>query len=506
MKLIINLNTYPMEEWGEREILFLKHELNPLDVEFLEKDNSNFYEADFYFGTSFDVNWVTFIENKMKLVIFPSQAKVNQELKQVLFNKKIPIIDCMPTTGIVNDKYTFYAIRYLIVVIRQYIEFERGINFKYAKKEYWYAAVCKLFNNKRINNLIDYTTEDYVQHKDFFEYCDMSKAKLLDAFKQSKRRWPYLALTVNSSCNRKCIFCDAKNADNGLISVDNYCEIASIANSWEIEKVHLSGGEPTMLGKVVDIVGVFNKELTSHKKQIGITTNGSCSINLIERLIDAGLTNINFSIHSLNETNYRKIMGTGSVQEVLSKVLFCIEKNLKVKVNCTLLRSYVNDAVDMLRLAEEYPIDLRFVELQRIGPAVKFFDDEFISEDEVRNIEIVSNKFKQLASVKSRVQNGVRSPGQYIQFNGWKGSVAFISNTSRPICMDANRIKITPTGRLRPCTFRNSDINLKDHFNVDLDEVFRRVFFAIYNRNCNPDFCGVHYIDYDLRWDNYKFY
>lgn len=198
MKLIINPNTYPMEEWGEREILFLKHELNPLDVEFLEKDNSNFYEADFYFGTSFDVNWVTFIENKMKLVIFPSQAKVNQELKQVLFNKKIPIIDCMPTTGIVNDKYTFYAIRYLIVVIRQYIEFERGINFKYAKKEYWYAAVCKLFNNKRINNLIDYTTKDYVQHKDFFEYCDMSKAKLLDAFKQSKRRWPYLALTVNS--------------------------------------------------------------------------------------------------------------------------------------------------------------------------------------------------------------------------------------------------------------------------------------------------------------------
>lgn len=410
-----------------------------------------------------------------------------------------------PKTGVFFHQYMKYAMRFLAVVITKYNDIISGINTKYALKEYVYMAVTRYFNNDRLANLIDYNENDLIKKESFLDKCAISKDEILDKYKKSGRNWPFLAFTINSFCNRQCIFCDAKNEVSDILTIDQYREIARVSNEWNISKAHLSGGEPTIRKDVVQILHVLNEELRSANKQLGITTNGSCSYELIDQMISAGLTNINFSLHSLNESNYKKIMGNGSPDDTVEKVKYCISRGLKVKVNCTLLRSYTSDAIDMLELARNYPIDLRFVELQEIGPAVDFFDTEFISEDEFCMLPEVLSVLKNRVGEKDRQVIGVRSPGKYIRIKDWEGTFAFISNTSRPVCADGNRLKITPTGRLRPCTLENCDINLKEHFGKDLDNVYQRVFYTMLNRDSNPCHRGFHYIDYNLRWDNYKF-
>lgn len=450
-----------------------------------------------------DLQWAlenNIIEYCAMDVFDPKPPKMDNPLRK---NENVALT---PKTGVFFKKYMDYATKYLVVVIKKYFNIVSGMNLKYAEPEYVYKAITKYFNSDRMNNLIDFNQKDLIKKENLLDMCNLNKEEIIEKYTSTKRNWPFLAFTINSMCNRQCIFCDAKNEENNLLTLDDYRKIAKVSNSWKITKAHLSGGEPTLRKDVVKIVKILNDELRSPNKQIGITTNGSCSYDLINRLIDAGLTNINFSIHSLDEENYKNIMGQGNPTDVIQKIEYCLNKKIKVKVNCTLLKSYTKDAIDMLQLAKKYKIDLRFVELQEIGPAKNFFDKEFIAEKEFLNIKEVKEFMKDLSGEKDRKEIGVRSPGKYYKLNGWEGTFAFISNTSKPVCADGNRIKITPTGRLRPCTLENYDLNLKEYLDSNNEEeAYRKTFFALLNRENNPCHRGFHYIDYDLRWDNYKF-
>lgn len=433
-------------------------------------------------------------------VFEPKPPKMSNELR---YNSKVLMT---PKTSVFFHKYMDYAVRYLSLVLKKYFEIIGGMNLNYAKKEYVYLALTKYFNKDRMNSFIDLSQPDLINKNNIIEQCNISKKEIVERYKKTGRNWPFIAFTINSMCNRKCIFCAAKNEEHDLLTLREYEKIAKIANSWEIYKIHFSGGEPTLRKELVDIVKIFNENIKAENKQIGITTNGSCSYKLIDSLIESGITNFNFSVHSLDDNNYRQIMGLGNPTDVLQKIEYCILKGIKVKINCTLLRSYLKDAVEMLTMAQKYPIDLRFVELQEIGPAKDFFSKEFVSEEEFLKIDKVKKIMQHFSKEKERKKIGVRSPGKYYLIENWKGSFAFISNTSKPVCADGNRIKITPTGRLRPCTLKNCDINLKQYLNNnEEDKAFQKVFYALLHRESNPCHRGFHYIDYDLRWDNYKF-
>lgn len=411
-----------------------------------------------------------------------------------------------PKTGVFFHQYIDYAIKYLYVVLKQYFNIIDGMNLNYAKREYVYKAITKYFNSDRMNNLIDFDSEDLISKTNIMDRCNLSKEEIIKEYESTNRNWPFIAFTINSMCNRNCVFCDAKNKEKDLLTLSEYEKLATVANEWKISKIHFSGGEPTLRENLVDIIRIFNDHIVSRNKQIGITTNGSCSYKKIDQLIDAGVTNFNFSLHSLDEENLKKIMGAGNPKDVVNKIKYCLKKNVKVKVNCTLMKSYIEDGIQMLSLAKSFPIDLRFIELQEIGPAKKFFSKEFVSEEEFLSIENVQHILKNIVGEKDRKTMGVRSPGKYYIVKDWKGTFSFISNTSMPVCADGNRIKITPTGRLRPCTLENCDINIREYMaNNKEDEAFRKVFFALLNRESNPCHRGFHYIDYDLRWDNYKF-
>lgn len=328
--------------------------------------------------------------------------------------------------------------------------------------------------------------------------------QLCARFAATGRNHPYLALTVNSICDRDCVFCKPRCVEDygpksKPLQVTDYKAIACEAGLWGVRKAHLSGGEPTLRPDILGIIAALREGLGVDAK-VGITTHGNLRRSLsVKRLREAGLAYINVSIHSLDPKRSADIMGGGDPARALDTVRTALDLGLQVKVNCVLQRSYLDDAFTVLNLARKLPISVRLIELQNIGPATLLFHREFISEAEVT--QRLAGVYADAGDV-SRVALGVRSPGRYVQPAGWAGNFAFISNSSCATCSDANRIKITPTGVTRPCILHNRDLELRDYLDHDgLHEAFAHLFTSILERDTNPAWRGYHYVDYDLRWD-----
>lgn len=327
---------------------------------------------------------------------------------------------------------------------------------------------------------------------------------LTAAFAATGRNHPYLAFTLNSLCNLDCVFCkprcmpDYGHKDRPLTTTD-YAAIAAEAGVWKIRKAHCSGGEPTLRADILDVIAGLADGLGSGAA-IGMTSHGNLRRGLsVEKLRGAGLTYLNLSLHSLDPTRSATIMGGGDPRTTLRTLDEALSLGMRVKINCVLQRTYLDDAFAVAELARDLPVAVRLIELQNIGPAQALFDTEFINETDVRNR---LHEWFAGAGEVSREQLGVRSPGQYLRPDGWAGSIGFISNSSCATCSDANRIKITPTGVARPCILHNRDIPLKPHLaDSTLGDAFAHLFQAMLDRNTNGAWQGFHYVDYDLRWD-----
>ncbi|MFI1890336.1 radical SAM protein [Streptomyces jumonjinensis] len=332
----------------------------------------------------------------------------------------------------------------------------------------------------------------------------LERAHLLRTFTASGRNHPYLACTLNSLCNLDCGFCKPRCMDDyghkdRPLTASDYAAIATEAGAWGISKAHCSGGEPTLRADILEVIGAFADGL-GPGAALGMTTHGNLRRGLsVDALRQAGLTYLNVSLHSLDPDRSSEIMGGGDCRKALSTVDAALALGMKVKVNCVLQRSYLEDAFAVAELAKERPIAVRLIELQRIGPAEELFPREFVPEAEVR--EHLRALFEEAGEIP-RADLGVRSPGRYLQPSGWVGSIGFISNSSCASCSDANRIKITPTGIARPCILHNRDTALKPHLAAGtLPDAFAHLFLAMLGRNQNDAWKGFHYVDYDLRWD-----
>lgn len=412
--------------------------------------------------------------------------KMNNELR------RLPNVVMTPKTAVFFNKYMDYAIEYFIEAVKKYEMLNQSLCSSYANRDFVLIALEKYFNKDKMEQILLEKKEQSASVK------TSTRDELLNRFIKTKRNHPYLAFTVNSICNRNCVFCEPKNSQEKLLLVEDYEKIAKEAAKWKIKKAHLSGGEPTLRKDIFDIIKVLRKEL-GNDSQIGLTTHGNISQDCLEKLYESGLTHLNISIHSLNPKNYVEIMRGGNPKNAQDTLEMALKLGLKVKINCVLQRTYTQDAMDVLELAKKFPIAVRLIELQNIGPAKKFFTKEFISEQEfLKKFDNAGIPFKKINRKKFKV----RSPGDYFKLKNWAGYMSFISNTSKPVCADGNRIKITPAGIVRPCTFYNKDFKLDTYLeNNDLEPAFIKIFESILNRDSNPCHMGFHYIDYNLRWE-----
>lgn len=252
----------------------------------------------------------------------------------------------------------------------------------------------------------------------------------------------YIRISLTDRCNLRCAYCMPEGVElvprEEILREPEILLIAQAAAELGISHVKITGGEPL----VRRCCGSLVRELKRIPgiDTVTLTTNGILLKERLHGLKEDGIDGINISLDTTDPDLYRLITGGGDVEKALEAVRLSAEAGIRTKVNAVALR-VEND--DLLAIARDYPVDVRFIEIMPIGYGKKFRP--------VDNRDI-------LAAVRERYPQAEKDPAQhgfgpavYYRIPGFRGSVGFISAMHGKFCSSCNRIRLTSMGRLKTC-------------------------------------------------------
>ncbi len=122
-----------------------------------------------------------------------------------------------------------------------------------------------------------------------------------------------------------------------LMQDDEILTLIRVAASLGVDKIRLTGGEPTIRRNVVELVRGIRA--IPGIERVAMTTNGVRLAELAQPLADAGLDQVNISIDTLNPEKFRRITRRGDLAEVWRGVEAAEAAALRpVKINCVVTR------------------------------------------------------------------------------------------------------------------------------------------------------------------------
>lgn len=271
------------------------------------------------------------------------------------------------------------------------------------------------------------------------------------------RKIEYLRISVTDKCNLRCKYCMPPGGvktipHEEILRLEEIYRLTNIMAGLGVNKVRLTGGEPTVRKNITELVRSIGSIPQIHT--IAMTTNGVRLPNLLPELVESGLTNLNISIDTLNPDKYREITGFDRFHDVMTGIDMAYEAGIKIKLNCVPCRGF-NDK-DLIQLAEiacKKDIDVRFIELMPIGRGRLFTG--------IPSKEILDS-LEQHFGKSSKIANIGEGPAEYYVFNGFKGRVGFISPISHKFCAQCNRLRLTSEGRLKLCLYYKDGVDLRE--------------------------------------------
>lgn len=277
---------------------------------------------------------------------------------------------------------------------------------------------------------------------------------LVDSF---SRKFKYLRLSLTEKCNFKCSYC-LPNGYRGCapksLEVDEIINLASAFKELGIEKIRLTGGEPTLRHDLVKIIYALKSEVGI--SQVALTTNGFRLDRDLEVFQSAGLDCLNVSLDSLIKEKFQSICGIDKCESIKQAVDRAIHMGFKsIKVNCVLLKD-LNDIEfpEFLKFAQSRQISIRFIELMRTGDNQEYF----------KKHHLPVSTFEQtlLRGGWEAQQSGTASgPAKEFGHPEFLGKIGFISPYSKDFCSTCNRLRVSSTGGLRLCLFGQGDVSLR---------------------------------------------
>lgn len=125
-----------------------------------------------------------------------------------------------------------------------------------------------------------------------------------------------------------------------------------------------------------------------------------------------------------------------------------------MKINCVPVVEEQENLVSIARLAKQYPIHVRFIEMMPIGYGKDF---QFRGESEI--CEILEKAYGRMTPIKERYGNG---PCHYYKIEEFQGKIGFISAVTHKFCDQCNRVRMTAEGFLKACLQYQTGTDLKN--------------------------------------------
>lgn len=283
-------------------------------------------------------------------------------------------------------------------------------------------------------------------------------SQLTDAY---ARRFYYLRLSITDVCNFRCTYCLPDGyrpngvANKSFLTLDEIRRVTRAFAALGTEKVRLTGGEPTLRRDFTDIIRTVADN--DAIRQIAVTTNGYRMARDVHEWREAGLTNINVSVDSLDARQFHAITGEDKFNQVMAGIDAAFDAGFeKVKVNTVLMRDVNHHQLDtFLAWIKPRPIQLRFIELMETGDGGSLFHKHHISGVTVRD-ELLKRGWTRQISGRSD------GPAQVFTHPDYAGQIGLIMPYEKDFCASCNRLRVSSIGNLHLCLFGDGGITLRD--------------------------------------------
>jgi cyclic pyranopterin phosphate synthase len=279
---------------------------------------------------------------------------------------------------------------------------------------------------------------------------------LIDAY---KRRLNYLRISITDRCNLRCVYCMPEGGvpklrHRDILSYEEILRLSRIAADLGIEKIRVTGGEPLVRKGVL----AFLRSMAAIPgiRDLALTTNGVLLGENLKKLKAAGLKRLNISLDTLRPERFRDIAGYDAFHQVWEAVQRAREMEFSpIRINMVVIKGSNDDEIlDFAKLSLRYPYHVRYIEYMPIGPFENGRTIHHVPTSEIKNA------VARLGALEPVSREPFDGPAERYRFKGAPGEIGFISPISHHFCAVCNRLRLTASGRLRPCLLSDRELDV----------------------------------------------
>lgn len=277
------------------------------------------------------------------------------------------------------------------------------------------------------------------------------------------RRHNYLRISLTERCNLRCQYCMPAEgvpltARDALLSSGELLRLAAVFARLGVDKVRLTGGEPTLrkdLGAIIE--GLHAVEGIN---SVAMTTNGLVLTKRLPALQRAGLDAINVSLDSLRPERYERMARRPGLTRVLAGVDLALQLGYSpVKINTVLIKGFNDDEIgDFVEYTRDRDVEVRFIEFMPFT-GNKWDDSKLVPHrsalEALRRLHPGAREAREAGARPHDTAEVWRVPAH-------RGRVGFISSMTQHFCASCNRLRLTADGNLKVCLFGARELSLRD--------------------------------------------
>ena len=307
------------------------------------------------------------------------------------------------------------------------------------------------------------TTSLPMSRQRMVEGGDVTRMKLAPELSDDfGRAHTYLRISLTERCSLRCVYCMPEDGveltpGSRLLSADETVRLARLLVGAGVNKIRLTGGEPTVRRDLPEVVSALDEMRPLGLQQIAMTSNGIALGRMLPSLVERGLDRLNLSLDTLDRSRFLQLTRRDGLQRVLDAIDLAIDLGLTpLKLNCVLMMGTNDDEVlAFAELSRSRPIDVRFIEYMP-------FDGNRWSSDTMMTLEDTLSLLRDANPGIARIPTPPHDVAVSYKLPGSVGSVSFIASMTQPFCSGCNRLRLTADGNLKVCLFGASEVSLRD--------------------------------------------
>lgn len=274
-----------------------------------------------------------------------------------------------------------------------------------------------------------------------------------------------LRLSVTDRCNFRCGYCMPKEVfgrgydflpKDHILTFEELARISRVFVALGVEKIRLTGGEPTLRRDIERLVEQLAK--IDGLRDFTLTTNGSTLAEKAGSLRAAGLRRLTVSLDSLDEKTFAAM---NDMNFPLHRVLAGIEAAQTagfspIKLNMVVKRG-VNET-EVAAMARRFVgpgFIVRYIEYMDVGNTNGWRMKDVVPASEIiarvgeaMPLTPVARNYPGETALRFRTPNG--------------GEIGVIASVTRPFCGDCTRARLAADGTLFTCLFATHGTELRD--------------------------------------------